>query len=176
MSGQGPIDANEQPELPWTACVSISHIEHTELDRPKVHSPAVVVHFFEADEFSGEAVTEIPLRLAKGNDAVRIHALDLRMRRIRWVWESTGVWSQRRGILRGWRVVAQGLVRPLVIVFLTKRLEAAPLRAPAAARRPRRFCLQRTVHPLMAAVLIRSPGQNPLRTNAQTNPPDGSPR
>src|SRR5688572_11037180 len=153
MAGDQAVRADEEPKLSRAAGLSVTRIQDTERDGTKVHGPAVDVDFFEADQFSREAVAQIPLRLAKRDDTIGVGALHTKVPRIFGVWELPRIGAERRLILRSWRRIAQRLVRPLVVVFLTKRVEASLLRAHAAARRPRRVSLQRTVHALVAAIL-----------------------
>jgi len=53
------------------ACLGIAHIQHAELDRPKIDPPAVIVDLFEADQFPGEALGEIPLRFTSWRGKAR---------------------------------------------------------------------------------------------------------
>src|SRR6266542_1057793 len=77
-----PVASHEQAEATGAAGFGIAHIEHTEHDLSEVDLPPVVVDLFETDQLSGEAVRQIPLRVAKGNHAVWIRALHAKMRRI----------------------------------------------------------------------------------------------
>ena len=157
------------------ARLGIARIEHPELDRPEVHLPAVIVDLLEPDQFSREAVRQIPLGRAKGNNAVGIRALHPKMRRILRGRQLTWIRAGRRRVARRGRVIGQRLMRPVVIVFAAKAVERALLRTKARARRPRRLGLQGAVHPFVAPVLVGTSGENALRTDAETNPPDGQP-
>src|SRR2546428_472825 len=68
------------------------------------------------------------------------------------------------------------LRRTLVIERLAEDVEAALLRREAARRRARGLRLQGPVHPFMPAVLVRAPGLDELRQDAETYPPRREPR
>ena len=51
-----PIHPHEETELPISAGFGVAHVEHAELDRSEVNLPAIGVDFFEANEFTSEAI------------------------------------------------------------------------------------------------------------------------
>src|SRR6266581_3489305 len=63
------------------------------------------------------------------------------------------------------RLLVQRLVRPLVIVGVAQRLELVLLAHPIGRGRPRRLRLQRAMHPLVGAVLLRMARLDPHRPN-----------
>src|SRR5262245_50125168 len=76
-----------------------------------------------------------------------------------------------RPIQRGRGLLAQCFVRPFVVVLLAEFVEANLLGSQIPARRTLRLAFQRSVHALMAAVLLRVCRLDQLRENAQPNPP-----
>src|SRR5437867_12715969 len=69
------------------------------------------------------------------------------------------------------RLLVERLMGPLVIELLAEDVEAALLRRETARGRPGRLRFQRAMHPFMPAVLIRAPGLDELRQDAETDPP-----
>src|SRR5262245_38391247 len=65
---------------------------------------------------------------------------------------------------------------PLVVVFRTEHIEPSLLAAPRSGRWSGRAGLQFAVKLLMGPVLLEMPDGNPLRHDAQADPPDGQPR
>ena len=71
-AGLGAVRPHKQAELAVAPSFGIADIEYAELDRSEVDLPAIIIDFFRADEFAREAIRQVPLRVAKGDDAVRI--------------------------------------------------------------------------------------------------------
>jgi len=67
-------------------------------------------------------------------------------------------------------------VRPLLVVNADEVLEAFLLLQEVERSGLGSFVLQRQVHALMAAVLLRLAGLDALQADAQTQPPDGQAR
>src|SRR6266478_1474301 len=147
-----------------------------EAQRPKVDVPDPVVDLLEADVFAdadrgdvdpaavpahasiGADVPHLePIRVLEGRQAIRHRA-------------------RRRGVTRRRRLLVECLMRTLVIELLAEDVEAALLRREAARRRARGLRLQGPVHPFMPAVLVRAPGLDELRQDAETYPPRREPR
>ena len=63
-------------------------------------------------------------------------------------------------------------MRPFFIEFAYESVETHLLLQDIAARRPRRFLLERQVHALVAAVLLRVTGTDALEGDAEPEPPD----
>ena len=64
-------------------------------------------------------------------------------------------------------------MRPERVVFVAPAIEAALLLGPAALGRASALALEREVHALVAAVLVRGPGLGEIREDAEADPPDG---
>ena len=69
-------------------------------------------------------------------------------------------------------MATEGGVRALHVVLRPEDIEASLLRAPRRLRRPTRFRLERSVHALVRAVLLRLTGQDPLMRDGEPEPPD----
>lgn len=69
-----------------------------------------------------------------------------------------------------WDLVVQTLMRALVIEYVTKVIETALLCAKGRRSRFRRILLQRSMHPLMATVLLRSACLNALMYDSELHP------
>src|SRR5262245_62581305 len=93
------------------------------------------------------------------------------MARVLRLWQHSRILAPRRMPPARRRLLAQRLVRPLVIVGGAKRFELSLLAR--AGRRGRSGCLrlQRPVHALMGAVLLRMARLGPYRANPQADPP-----
>ena len=63
------------------------------------------------------------------------------------------------------------LVRPLLVIVTAERVEARLLLIGVGGRRPRGLLLERTMHALMAPVLLRRGGPDEMRLDAELEPP-----
>src|SRR6202022_2398873 len=72
--------------------------------------------------------------------------------------------------------LSQRLVRPLVVVDGSEVVEPLLLRRPAIGRRRCGLFLERTMNPLVTAILLRLAGGDPLGRDAELDPPDRQPR
>ncbi len=77
---------------------------------------------------------------------------------------------RRRGLHR------QRFVRTLLVVLAGGMIEAALLRPRLAAGGAAVSCFKRAMHALVPSVLLRMPGGDPLRHDAQLHPPHRQPR
>lgn len=78
----------------------------------------------------------------------------------------------RGRVVRRWRVASQVLVRPFHVVLAAKGVERPLLRGGIGPWRANGGALQRPVHALMRAVLLRSSRMDALMLNAEPHPPD----
>ena len=69
-----------------------------------------------------------------------------------------------------WDLVVQALMRALVVEHVAEVIEAALLCAKGCRRWFRRVLLQRAMHPLMSAVLLRSTCLNALVHDPELHP------
>jgi len=77
----------------------------------------------------------------------------------------------RRAENRGRRALAKSFVRALFVEFLSEAIEALLLLEKVTCARTSSLCLERPVHSLMPAVLLRVPWLNSLWLNSEPHPP-----
>jgi hypothetical protein len=63
-------------------------------------------------------------------------------------------------------------MRALLAVLAPECIEVPLLRGAAPAHGLDRLALQGPIHPLMRAIVLRTPGSTPLTENTETHPPD----
>src|SRR5947209_20234130 len=90
--------------------------------------------------------------------AVATDAPDFEVRRILEERQAPGIGPRGRLIDPDRRTLPQGFVRPLVVVVEAEGVEAPLLGPQRGFRRARGFALERPVHPLMSAILLRLAG------------------
>ena len=71
----------------------------------------------------------------------------------------------------GGRFLTECFVGPFLVVFRAEAVEARLLPTEIPFRLARRFSLEGLMHPLMAAVLLRSSRRDPLVLDTQFDPP-----
>ncbi|RSL18476.1 hypothetical protein EDE15_4056 [Edaphobacter aggregans] len=81
-------------------------------------------------------------------------------------WQSDGAWV----VETCWNLVVQALARTLVIEHVAKVIKSTLLGAKGGRRRFCRVLLQCAMHPLMAAVLLRSTCLNALMHDPELHP------
>src|SRR5262245_45018173 len=102
--------------------------------------------------------------------------IDLSDHVVSWVLD---LWDPGRVGTRGCRVLpsrgtlTQRLVRPLLIVLLSKNIESLLLPRTIECRWPRRFGLEGPVHPFVAAIVLGVMGTTPNKPDPQFDPPHG---
>src|SRR6266571_7074345 len=148
-----------------------TRIEPAQLDRAKTHPPVPIGDLLDANTLAGQRVADVhpasaPADLPIGQGAAhhgrgRIGELRQALRER----AGRGLMDSRRGVL------AQGLVRPLVIVDRPKAIEGALLGPARPLGRLRRLLLEGTVQALMLRILLRMAGGNALRANPEADPP-----
>src|SRR4051794_247320 len=169
VSGLGPVSPWQGRDVAG-AGVKVGNPLQPDLDRPHA-----VVDFFKADIVAGERASEKDDVLRPQDAAVRADAPHLEMAGVVEGRDAARQRSIRGGVVRrGWGLTER-LVRPLVVVFVTKAAKAALLRARGASRRTGRLRLEHGVELLMGPVLFGMPGQNALEPNAELQPPHREP-
>src|SRR5262245_35673778 len=86
--------------------------------------------------------------------------------------DSPSVRARRRAVERGWGTAAEKLVRPLLVVEEAEAIERPLLPGQVVLWRPGGRGLERAMHAIMGAVLLRMTRENPLVLNPQAHPPD----
>src|SRR6266852_6809633 len=159
----------ELPVLVLNAQVSLA--QPAEPQRPKVDVPDPVVDLLEADVFADADRRDVdpaavPANAAIGADIPHLEPIRVLERR-----RAIRHRARRRFIARRRRLLIERLMRALVVELLAEDVEAALLRRQAPRRRPCGLGLQGPVHPFMPAVLVRAPGLDELRQDAEAHPP-----
>ena len=80
-----------------------------------------------------------------------------------------------RGVELAGHAHAERLVRPLVVVAFKEGIKASLLLEEIGRRRLGRFGLERQMHALVPAVLLRMPELDASDLNPEAEPPDGEP-
>src|SRR5438876_6450213 len=142
-----------------------------EAQRPKVDVPDPVVDLLEADVFADADRGDVDPAAVPPHAPVGADVPDFEAVRVLEGRQPIRHRPRRRAVTRRRRLLVERLMGPLVIELLAEDVEAALLRRETARRRPRGLRLQGTVHPFMPAVLVRAPGLDELRQDAETDPP-----
>src|SRR5690348_8169869 len=145
-------------------------IDDAEIKRRKTSQPITVLYFHHTDRLPSQGLRDenplagpfdFPRRPNPTNRVVGI---------IPWLRHVLGHPSRRALVVFGGRLLAQRLVRPMMIELFAESVEPNLLLSQVGGRWPRRLRLQRAVHPLMPSVLFRVPGNDPLKSNAKLHP------
>src|SRR5437667_2780007 len=136
---------------------------------PKVHIPDPVVDLLEADVFADANRGDVDPATVPPNAPVGADIPHLESIRVLQWRQAIGHRPRGGVITRCRRLLVECLMRALVVELLAKDVEAALLRREAPRRRPCGLRLQGTVHPFMPAVLVRAPGLDELRQNAEAD-------
>src|SRR5256885_6421214 len=150
----------------------VAFIDASEQDVAEVNGPDAVVHLLEAHGMLLECVREKEQPLLEPNRAGVRDALDKKMAGIFDRRQGAGVRALGRMVQRPRRPIAQGLVRPFVIIETAKGVESALLAQEAGLRRTTGFALESFVHPLVSTVLLWMRGQDALMLDTEPQPPD----
>ena len=132
----------------------VAFIDASEQDVAEVNGPDAVVHLLEAHGMLLECVREKEQPLLEPNRVGVRDALDKKMAGIFDRRKGAGVRALGRMVQRPRRPIAQGLVRPFVIIDAAKGVESALLAQEAGLRRTTGFALESFVHPLVSTVLL----------------------
>src|SRR2546425_3120568 len=157
------------PQLPSYECLPF-------VDPPQQHvaeedGPDPVVDFFQTDTMLLESGRQVQQPSLETNGARVGGALREEVARILERRQPTRVRAGRGPIERAGRPAVEKLMGPLVVVLLAEALEGPLLRRERGAWGANGPALQRLVHALVGAILLRMGGQNPLVLNAQAQPP-----
>ena len=136
-------------------------VHPSELHWPEVYVPESIVDFFQSDVLACQGVRDADPVLLPADTAIATDESDFEVSGVfqgrERLWERPG-----RGLVDGTgRLLIQGFVRTVVVVLMTKPIEADLLRLEIAAGGTRRLRLEGAVHALMAPVLLRGRGDVP---------------
>ena len=151
-----------------------SHVslkESSELERTEVDIPQAVVYLFQAHILSDDGGGDVyplssPSDPAIGTDVSHFEAVWVFNRR-----KLVGHRSVGGHIKLGGGIHVERLVGSLLVELAFESIELALLRAAVGGRRLGGLVLERAVHALMLAILLRLSGLDELRKDAQTEPP-----
>src|SRR6266404_1850607 len=151
-------------------------INDTEFDIGEAHEPVARLGLGDAygladQRFADEQQLTAPLDLAIG-----AHPADGMVSVIPGFLDLAGIAPGRGSIEPRRRHLAQGFVRPVVVEVVAEAVEADLLLGQARRRRTRCLGLERAMHALMPAVLLRLARINPLQPDAELDPVRRQPR
>ena len=146
-------------------------IQQSDRQRTKMDGPEPIVLWDQANGLTSQGLAEIdsvpfPLDLSIGTHFADCHS-DLVLRYA----DSTRIGPKRRSVMTGRRLLFQRLVWPLLVVSPAKGVKGTLLDVPVRSRRSGRLRLQRPMQSLKSSVLLRVAGFDPLRYDAQLDPP-----
>ena len=146
-------------------------IQQSDRQRTKMDGPEPLVLWDQANGLTSQGLAEIdsvpfPLDLSIGTHFADCHS-DLVLRYA----DSTRIGPKRRSVMTGRRLLFQRLVWPLLVVSPAKGVKGTLLDVPVRSRRSGRLRLQRPMQSLKSSVLLRVAGFDPLRYDAQLDPP-----
>jgi hypothetical protein len=147
-------------------------MESAQAERAEVDVPFAVIDLYQANLLVAQGLTDVYPVLVPADPAVATHPADLVVAGILQRGEVGGVGSRGRGVERGRRRIVERLMGAERVVLVAPPIEAALLVAPAVARRPRAFALERQMHALVPAVLLRGAGLDEIGDDAEADPPD----
>src|SRR5438876_9588426 len=133
----------------------------------EVNRPDPVVDLLEANRMLLERIGQEQQPLLQADGAGVGHALDEEVAGILDRWQRAAVRAGGGTVQRGRWAIVQRLVRPLFVVEPAKGVEGPLLGGEARVRRAARLPLERLVHALMRAVLLRVRRANSLVLNAE---------
>src|SRR5262245_53869416 len=131
----------------------------------EVHRPDTVPSFLQPDVLVRERTAQENLLASKSNRPGGADQPNEVMARVLKRRQRPRIGPRRRVPPTRRRLLVQCLVRPLVIVGVAKRLELVLLARPIGRGRSGGLRLQRAMHPLVGAVLLRMARPDPHRAN-----------
>ena len=147
-----------------------------EHERSEADGPQAVVDLLEADPLTPERFAEVEAVALEADAALAPDPPHLKVAGVADLRLVHRISPRRLRVELGRWHLADRLVRPLVVVLVAEAVEGRLLGLEARRRRSRRLCLQRAVHPLVAAILLRMAGLDEDRLDAELDPPDRQPR
>src|SRR6516165_3128616 len=148
----------------------------SEFDIGIAHQPVARVGLDHANRFADQRLADKDPLAGPFDLAVAAHPTDRDVAVIARILESLRVRPRRRPVGRSRCLLSQRFVRSLVVVERAERVEALLLRRHAVGWRCRGLLLEGAMNPLVTAILLRLAGNNPLRPDAELEPPHRQPR
>src|SRR5574337_29732 len=149
----------------------MSFMEPAEFKRGEIDVPDAIVDFFQAHILSGADSGDIDPVRVPADAAIRTDIPDLEAIGIVEWWKLRRHGTGRRCIDGSRRLLIEGLVRTLVVVFRAEAVEPALLGSKTARCRSGCLGLESFVHAFMATVLLGLPGLNEFWQYAKADPP-----
>src|SRR5882672_1580594 len=156
------------PALSW-GNVFVSFIEYTQEMKTVTQFPLTIVDGFKSHGLFSQDFREVEQLAAPLDLAVVSHLPDRNSRLVLHLGEFGRIGAWRGAMDTPWRLSSQRLMGALPVIFLLKRIIVALLLMEIALRR--HCLLQGSMHPLVTPVLGRFSRLNPLRLDAQLDPP-----
>src|SRR5271154_2469589 len=146
-------------------------VDDAQIDIAEPKEPVAIDRFCNADGLAGERLADedeiaAPLDLAGGTDPAH-GVLGVIPRLL----EALGKRARGRSIAAGRGLLAERLVWPKFVEERNELIEAGLLLATGLGGRSSGVLLQGSMHALMASVLLRRAGVDPLQTDAELQPP-----
>src|SRR5262245_59649679 len=146
-------------------------IDHSEIATAETHDVAAALQLGEADQLAGQRLADENPLPAPFHDAGRVHPPDLVVGVVPRVLEASRQGTQRRLPATCRHHLTQRLVRPLLVVVNPEALEPLLLLGSRRRRRLGGQSLQRTMHALVATVVLRARRRDIARFDAEPQPP-----
>jgi hypothetical protein len=146
-------------------------VKSAERNRAERHLPQRVIDLFERDVLLAEHVAHVHPVVVPADAAVAADASHLAVRRILERHEARRVRARRGRVAARGRRSGQRFKGPFLVELGAEGVEAPLLGAAVRLRRARGFGLERLVHALVPAVLLRVPGLDELGPDAESDPP-----
>jgi hypothetical protein len=102
-------------------------VESSEKERPEDDRPHAIFNLLEADILLGQDVAEVDPTAVPADPAIAADEPALEVGRVHKLWDSLGIGSEGRPIERGRGLLAEGLVRAVLVEFLDEGVEPALL-------------------------------------------------
>src|SRR5215471_128895 len=147
-----------------------------ELDIGVAHQPVASFGLDHANRFADQRLADKDQFAGPFDLAVAAHPADRDIATVARIREPVRVRPRRGLVGRSRCLLSQSLMRPLVVVENTELVETLLLRRYAVGRRHRGLLLEGAVNPLVTAILLWLAGNDPLRPDAELEPPYRQPR
>src|SRR4051794_4472042 len=157
---------------PEAAPLSGVAVDEAELEIGEADEPVTGRGLGDADGLAGERLADEDAVTAPADVAAGPHAALGAVGRIGGRFDPLGVASWRGRIVSRRRDLAQGLVRPHIVVIVPPGVEARLLGGAVRGGRAGGLALQRFVHALVPPVLLRLAGIDAVETDAELDPAD----